>query len=71
MLVLSRKAGESIMIGDKITVTVLSIRAGAVRIGVNAPADQMIMRDELLRGAVTDSAAEIAQSVLPPPTQGE
>ena len=47
MLVLSRKLSESITIGDNITVKVLSIKNGIVRLGVEAPRDVRILREEL------------------------
>ena len=51
MLVLSRKAGERIRIGDEITVTVVRITGGGVRIGIEAPDELPVMRDELHPGA--------------------
>lgn len=47
MLVLSRKVGERILIGDHIAVTVVRVGPGVVRIGVEAPADMPIVREEL------------------------
>ncbi len=47
MLVLSRKTGQSIEIGDGITVTVTQIKGNKVRIGINAPAEISIHRHEL------------------------
>jgi carbon storage regulator len=47
MLVLSRKVGEKILIGDKIAVTVVRIAPGIVRLGVEAPQDLTIVREEL------------------------
>ena len=47
MLVLSRKVGESFVIGDKIVVTVVRIAGGGVRLGVEAPSDCSVMRKEL------------------------
>ena len=47
MLVLSRKIGERILIGDKITVTVVKIGHGGVRIGVEAPQELAVVREEL------------------------
>ena len=47
MLVLSRKFGESIVIGNSITVTVLEVKGERVRIGVSAPAEVPIHREEL------------------------
>ncbi len=47
MLVLSRKAGEKIVIDGNITVTVLSQAGGRVRLGINAPQEVAIARDEI------------------------
>lgn len=47
MLVLSRKVGESFVIGDKIIVTVVRIAGGGVRIGIEAPPDCVVVRQEL------------------------
>ncbi len=47
MLVLSRKVGERILIGDKIAVTVVKIGHGGVRIGVEAPTELAVVREEL------------------------
>ena len=48
MLVLTRKQNEVIRIGDDVVVTVLQTRKGAVRIGIEAPAETNIVRGELL-----------------------
>ena len=47
MLVLSRKVGERILIGDKIAVTVVKIGHGGVRIGIEAPPELAVVRQEL------------------------
>ena len=47
MLVLSRKVGEKILIGDKIAVTVVRITGGGVRLGIEAPTEMPVVRDEL------------------------
>jgi len=47
MLVLSRKPGESVVIGDNVTVTVLSISGKQVRIGIEAPEDVSVHREEV------------------------
>lgn len=47
MLVLSRKAGERVLIGDEIEVTIVRIGPNTVRIGIDAPRDMNIVRDEL------------------------
>lgn len=47
MLILSRRIGETLMIGDEITVTVLGVKGNQVRIGVNAPKNVAVHRDEV------------------------
>ena len=47
MLILARKAGEAIAIGDTITVRVLEVRNGQVKIGIEAPADVTVHREEI------------------------
>ncbi len=47
MLVLSRKVGERLLIGDQIAITVVRIQGGGVRIGVEAPAHLAVVREEL------------------------
>ena len=47
MLILQRKAGESVMIGEEIEVSVLSVEAGRVRLAIQAPKSVSILRSEL------------------------
>ena len=47
MLILTRRVGESLMIGDNVTVTVLGVKGNQVRIGVNAPKDVAVHREEI------------------------
>jgi len=49
MLVLTRKVGESIRIGNDVTVQVMTIRCGQLRIGLTAPSDVRIFREEIFR----------------------
>ena len=51
MLVLSRKPGEKILIGDNVTVTIVRIGPNTVRIGIEAPRDMNIVREELCEPA--------------------
>ena len=48
MLILTRKVGATLTIGDNIEVTVLEVRGGQVRIGVSAPRDVVVNRKEIL-----------------------
>jgi carbon storage regulator len=64
MLVLSRKVGERILIGDNISVTVVRITGSGVRIGVEAPSEMTVIRQELKeqmesRGVTESRAAEL------------
>jgi carbon storage regulator len=47
MLILTRRVGETLMIGDQITVTVLGVKGNQVRLGVNAPKDVAVHREEI------------------------
>jgi len=47
MLILTRNAGETLMVGDDVTVTVLGVKGNQVRIGINAPNEVAVHREEI------------------------
>ena len=58
MLVLSRKTDERIIIDERITITILEVRGDKIRIGIDAPKEIPVMREELLaKGLETVTAA--------------
>ncbi|MBK1720761.1 carbon storage regulator CsrA [Thiocystis violacea] len=61
MLILTRRVGETLMIGDEVTVTVLGVKGNQVRIGVNAPRDVAVHREEIYE-RIKREQAEAGQS---------
>ena len=49
MLILSRRNGESIRIGDEVTITILQVKGGQIKIGINAPREVAVHREEVYR----------------------
>ncbi len=47
MLILTRRVGETLMVGDDVTITVLGVKGNQVRIGINAPKDVPVHREEI------------------------
>ncbi|MBP68314.1 MAG: carbon storage regulator [Haliea sp.] len=47
MLILTRRIGETLMVGDEVTVTVLGVKGNQVRLGVNAPKETEVHREEI------------------------
>ena len=64
MLILTRRVGETLMIGDSVTVTVLGVKGNQVRIGITAPKDVAVHREEIFqRIQKDDGVAAVAESV--------
>ena len=59
MLILTRRVGETLMIGEDVTVTVLGVKGNQVRIGVNAPRDVAVHREEIFDRIKREEAGEI------------
>ena len=54
MLILTRRVGEAVVIGEEVTVTVLGVKGNQVRIGVNAPKSVSVHRDEIFERIKTE-----------------
>ena len=55
MLILTRRVGETVMIGNEVTVTVLGVKGNQVRLGVNAPKSVAVHREEIYARIVEES----------------
>ncbi|MGB5165139.1 MAG: carbon storage regulator CsrA [Woeseiaceae bacterium] len=58
MLILTRRAGETVMVGSDITITVLGVKGNQVRIGINAPKDVAVHREEIYERIQSEQAAK-------------
>lgn len=65
MLILTRRVGETIVIGADITVTVLGVKGNQVRIGVNAPKETPVHREEIARRIEAETAQASARRPEP------
>ena len=64
MLILTRRAGETVMVGSDITITVLGVKGNQVRIGINAPKDVAVHREEIYERIQSEIAAEKAEKAV-------
>jgi len=58
MLILTRRIGETLMVGDDVTITVLGVKGNQVRIGVNAPKDVAVHREEIYQRIQKEKSGE-------------
>ena len=74
MLILTRREGESVLIGDEVTITVLRVKGNQVRLGVNAPKNVAVQREEIserVRAEVADAATATAAPLPGPGASAE
>ncbi len=72
MLILTRRVNEAVMIGEGITITVLGVKGGQVRLGINAPRDVAVHREEIYQRIDHDKqAAEPAAPRNSEPSESE
>ena len=62
MLILTRRVGETVMIGNDVTVTVLGVKGNQVRVGVNAPRDVAVHREEIFERIRREEQAQAAHA---------
>lgn len=67
MLVLSRKVGESILISESIRVTVLQTNNGRIRLGIDAPPEVIVLREELTKSFLNSSPSKHGEANALPP----
>lgn len=67
MLVLSRKKGEAVVIGNNVTVRIIDVRGDQVRVGIDAPRSITVHREEIYRQVVEENAAAARSADLDSP----
>jgi carbon storage regulator len=68
MLVLSRKVGETILISETIRVTVVQVANGRIRLGIDAPPEVSVLREELTRSCFNSSLSKNGEAEALPPS---
>ena len=66
MLILTRRVGESVMIGDEVSITVLGVKGNQVRLGINAPRSVAVHREEIYRRIKREQAGGAPHGEAPP-----
>jgi carbon storage regulator len=61
MLILTRRVGETVMIGDDVTITVLGVKGNQVRVGINAPKSVAVHREEIYERIKREQQAEVSE----------
>tara|TARA_A100001011_G_scaffold99403_1_gene104797 strand:+ start:943 stop:1143 length:201 start_codon:yes stop_codon:yes gene_type:complete len=64
MLILTRRIGETLMVGDDVTITVLGVKGNQVRIGVNAPKDVAVHREEIYERIQSEKAGNDTENEI-------
>jgi carbon storage regulator len=62
LLILSRRVGESVMIGDDVVITVLEVRGDSIRVGITAPRDVQVHREEVYAAVLAANQAAASPS---------
>lgn len=65
MLILTRRVGETVMIGDDVTITVLGVKGNQVRVGINAPKSVAVHREEIYERIKREQQADLPETEKP------
>lgn len=69
MLILTRRVGETVMIGDEVTITVLGVKGNQVRLGINAPKSIQVHREEIYERIKREQQENDEKNKKPPETR--